>query len=70
MPRYQLNVGVLLKSGGMGPNFNLQIDAENFAEALEKAKPAIAQVLAESGLGEQAAAAAAAPEAPPAPPAA
>lgn len=52
MARYQLNIGVLLKSGMMGPNFNLQIDGDSFADALEKAKPAIAGVLADSGLAE------------------
>lgn len=52
MARYQLNIGVLLKTGAMGPNFSLQIDADNFDDALEKAKPAIAQTLADSGLVE------------------
>lgn len=36
----------------MGPNFNLQVDATSFSDALDKAKPAIDAVLAESGMVE------------------
>jgi len=48
MPKFQLNIGLVLASGVMGPNFNLSIEAPDYIAALESAKGPLTLVLRET----------------------
>lgn len=52
MPRYFVDVTVLLSSGARGPGFNAQVEGESYADALEKMKAQVTQALKDSNLAE------------------
>lgn len=51
MPKFQLNIGQVLSTGAMGPNFNISVDAPDFIAALDAVKGPLTLVLKETALG-------------------
>lgn len=65
MPEYFVSVASRLPNGQQGPGFNLNLTADSYVDALEKAKAQVVQALKDSGLTQTQPVAA--PSSPPAP---